>query len=101
MTCRRSAQDTTPDADVEKTLRMVALRETEHGIAFEKRINELGYELRRPEEAKENPLLALVSDPDVSDMEKIEKAGFGGDAPDASKPDHRIFNPGHFNWIRR
>ena len=78
--------DTTPDPAVEKTLRMVAMRETEHAYAFEKRIMELGFNLKRPAEETPNPLLAVVTDPALSDCAKMEKAGFDKE-PDASKPD--------------
>ena len=35
--------ETTTNPDVRATLRTIALREAEHGVAFAKRIDELGY----------------------------------------------------------
>ena len=83
--CARRA-DSTADADVEKTLRFVANRETEHALAFEKRIIELGFSLKRPDSAVENPLMNVVTDPKLSDKEKFEKAGLNKE-PDPDKPD--------------
>jgi hypothetical protein len=42
--------DATSDKRLEKTLRLVAMREGEHGIAFAKRMLELGYDVREPDE---------------------------------------------------
>lgn len=41
--------DATSDKRLEKTLRLVGLREAEHGLAFRKRMAELGYDVREPE----------------------------------------------------
>ena len=38
----------TKDKRLAKTLRLVAMRESEHGLAFAKRIMELGYDVREP-----------------------------------------------------
>ena len=78
--------DCTADPEVEKTLRLVANRETEHALAFEKRIIELGYSLRRPDSASPNPLMDVVTDPDISDKQKFEKSGLNKE-PDPDKPD--------------
>jgi hypothetical protein len=76
----------TPNADVKAVLQNVSVREGEHGKAFAKRINELGYTLRvrdNPDHAKR---LAIAGSTERTDLEKMEKLGFGqldtGDKPD-------------------
>jgi hypothetical protein len=64
--------DTTPNADVRKVLLTVAAREGEHGMSFAKRINELGYEVRRKDDPNQAKTLALVRS-DRSDLKKFEK----------------------------
>jgi len=74
----------TKDPDVQGVLATVALRETEHGIAFEKRMCELGYGLRqRPDTEFEGKM--RVATADCTDREKFEAMGLGteaGDRPD-------------------
>lgn len=41
--------DITTDKRLAKTLRLIALREAEHGLAFAKRVMELGFEVRQPD----------------------------------------------------
>lgn len=41
--------ETTTDKRFQKTLRLVAMRESEHGLAFSKRLMELGYDVRHPD----------------------------------------------------
>jgi rubrerythrin len=75
--------DATDRDDVRGVLRTVALREGEHAKAFEKRICELGFDLR-PKEADPEPLRVAAAT-DLSDREKFEKLGLGrepGDGPD-------------------
>jgi hypothetical protein len=63
--------EVTPSADVAAVLRTVAAREGEHGAAFAKRINELGYELR----VKDDPGRAKrmkIAKSSKSDLEKME-----------------------------
>jgi rubrerythrin len=59
----------TPSDDVRCVLLKVAAREGEHAMSFTKRINELGYEVRRKSQPSEERL-ALVSS-DRSDLEKM------------------------------
>jgi rubrerythrin len=59
----------TPSDDVRCVLLKVAAREGEHAMSFAKRINELGYEVRRKTEPSPERL-ALVSS-DRSDLEKM------------------------------
>jgi hypothetical protein len=79
--------DTTKSAGVKATLSTVAAREGEHGMSFGKRINELGYTVRRndAEDSRFQKLMAIASS-DRSDLEKMEKLGLDrldtGDKPD-------------------
>jgi len=77
--------DTTPSPDVRNVLLTVAAREGEHGMSFAKRINELGYEVRRKDDPNQEKTLALVRS-DRSDLKKFEKLKLHqldtGDQPD-------------------
>jgi len=77
--------DTTPSPDVRTVLLTVAAREGEHGMSFAKRINELGYEVRRKDDPNQEKTLALVRS-DRSDLKKFEKLKLHqldtGDQPD-------------------
>jgi hypothetical protein len=68
--------EATTNPDVECVLRKVAAREGEHGLAFAKRIDELGYQLRDKEDPGFEKRMAIVGS-DVSDLEKFEKLGYG------------------------
>ena len=79
----------TPDPEVREVLLKVAAREGEHGMAFAKRINELGYHVRPKTEgggdtAEDNAMEIVRSD--RSDLEKLEALGLEkldtGDEPD-------------------
>jgi rubrerythrin len=75
----------TRNPDVRRVLLTVAAREGEHAMAFAKRINELGYELRqKPDEGLDKKLDIVRSD--CSDFEKMEALGLQGldtgDQPD-------------------
>jgi hypothetical protein len=77
----------TKDPGVKATLSTVAAREGEHGMSFAKRINELGYSVRRndAEDVGFQKRLSIASS-DRTDLEKMEKLGLGrldtGDKPD-------------------
>jgi rubrerythrin len=75
----------TPDPDVRRVLLTVAAREGEHGMAFAKRINELGFELRPKADERADRALEIVRS-DRSDLEKMEELGLdkldSGDEPD-------------------
>jgi hypothetical protein len=78
--------DVTPNDDVRRVLRTIALREGEHAKAFAKRICELGYDLRVGEtgEADERAM-AVAASTTLSDREKFEALRLGqepGDGPD-------------------
>jgi rubrerythrin len=77
--------DVTPDPDVRSVLRTIALREGEHALAFAKRINELGFEVRDDGPSAEfRRKLAIVTS-DASDLEKMDTLGYDFDAH--PKPD--------------
>ena len=77
--------DTTPSAEVRQVLLTVAAREGEHGMTFAKRINELGFEVRRTDDPNQAKTLELVRS-DRSDLKKFEKLKLHlldtGDKPD-------------------
>ena len=64
----------TSNTDVRRVLLTVAAREGEHGMAFAKRINELGYELREKADDGGERALEIVRS-DCSDLEKMEALG--------------------------
>ena len=63
--------DVTPNEDLAATLRLVAARERSHGEVFCRRIAELGYSLRRKPDPRGAEQLAKLSNPHISDLEKI------------------------------
>jgi hypothetical protein len=63
--------DVTPNADLACTLRLVAARERSHGDVFCRRIAELGFSLRKKVDPKGAEALAKLSNPNISDLEKI------------------------------
>jgi hypothetical protein len=77
----------TPSDEVRCVLQKVSAREGEHGKAFAKRIDELGYSLKR---GKDDPgqvdRMKLAGSTELTDLEKMEKFGLGrldsGDKPD-------------------
>jgi rubrerythrin len=75
----------TPSADVRAVLLTVAAREGEHGMSFAKRINELGFEVRRTDDPRRAKALE-VAGADCSDLEKMKALGLHrldtGDEPD-------------------
>ena len=79
--------EVTPDPDVRAVLLTVAAREGEHGLAFAKRINELGFELRPTEDPGFEEKLAAVSSPDKTDLEKLEAVGLLDFCPAEGEPD--------------
>jgi hypothetical protein len=59
----------TPNPAVKEVLQTVSWREGEHGMAFAKRINELGYQLREKDDEGSDKAMAVAS----SDMRDIDK----------------------------
>jgi hypothetical protein len=75
----------TPHEGVRATLRTVSAREGEHGMAFAKRINELGFTVK-PKDDPGHAKRMEIAGADCSDLEKMEALGLGrldsGDKPD-------------------
>ncbi len=68
-------------------LLLVAAREGEHALSFEKRIIDLGFtRLPRPK-ANHEECLRVLSDPSVSDLNKLEFFGYGDGGEYASETD--------------
>jgi rubrerythrin len=73
------------DPDVRRVVLTVAAREGEHGLAFAKRINELGFELlAKPDEGLQKKLDIVRSS--CSDLEKMEALGLAQEKS-ADEPD--------------
>jgi rubrerythrin len=73
------------DPDVRRVVLTVAAREGEHGLAFAKRINELGFELKeKPDEGFDKQLEIVTSS--RTDLEKMEALGLGQEKSSA-EPD--------------
>jgi len=64
----------TPDEDLAKVLRLVAMRESHHGDAFCRRLAELGYPLRQKADPRAPARLAKYANPKIHDCEKIPSA---------------------------
>jgi len=75
----------TPNDDVRCVLQTVSAREGEHGKAFAKRINELGYNLKAKDDPNQAKRLRIAQS-DRTDLQKMEKFGLDrldtGDKPD-------------------
>lgn len=71
----------TPDDGVRSVIATVALREGEHGKAFEKRLCELGYGLQ-PRESDAAAKLEIAGSKTLTDREKFEKLGVGRSVAD-------------------
>jgi hypothetical protein len=75
----------TADPDVRKVLTIVATREGEHGMAFSKRIHELGFEVRMNKDPKHAERMEIAGS-NRSDLDKLEALGildvFEDDKPD-------------------
>jgi hypothetical protein len=64
----------TPNPDVKAVLQTVSYREGEHGLAFAKRINELGYQLREKDDPAGAKAMEIAGS-DLPDVEKFRKLG--------------------------
>lgn len=67
----------TPSKDVQAVINTIALRETEHGLAFAKRIDELGFTVIPKEDPKNAERMAIAGSTALSDKEKFEALGLG------------------------
>lgn len=72
----------TDDPEVRAVVKLVAVREAEHGLAFEKRVVELGYTLIDRPDPKAEAKLAYVSQPGISDLDRLEYLGYGAPRED-------------------
>jgi hypothetical protein len=63
--------DVTPNEDLACCLRLVAARERSHGEVFCRRIGELGYTLIKKPDPRGAEQLAKLSNPNISDLDKI------------------------------
>jgi len=83
----------TPHEGVKATLLTVAAREGEHGMAFAKRINELGYNLRPgPDDPKRAERLSIACSTEVSDYDKMQALGVARIADDVAKSGPDVFD---------
>ena len=71
----------TGDAELRRLLELVAVREAEHGLTFEKRVMELGFSVRPRPEPDFDATLAFVGDPGIADGAKFERLGYGRGGP--------------------
>lgn len=74
--------DTTTNTDLAQTLRFVAMREGEHGKAFAKRMLELGFEVRWPEDSLVSDEKMECARSSMTDLEKFEKFDVGAEQAD-------------------
>jgi hypothetical protein len=76
----------TPSPEVCAVLSTVSAREGEHGMSFAKRINELGFEVRRKPDPEHAKRLATAGATDCTDLQKMKALGLhrldSGDQPD-------------------
>jgi rubrerythrin len=79
--------EVTPDPDVRAVLLTVAAREGEHGMAFAKRINELGFELKPTDDPNFESRMELARSRDKTDLEKLEAVGLLDYCPAEGEPD--------------
>ncbi len=79
--------EVTSDPDVRQVLVTIAAREREHGAAFAKRINELGFELRPTEDPVFEKQMAIACSRDMTDLEKLEGVGVLDYCPADGEPD--------------
>jgi len=72
---------------VRATLQKVSAREGEHGLAFAKRINELGYNLKRKDDPGQGKRMEIAASTSMTDLEKMEAFGLGRLDDGTDKPD--------------
>ncbi len=76
----------TPSPEVCAVLRTVSAREGEHGMSFAKRINELGYDVRRKPDPDHQKRLETAGATDCTDLQKMKALGLhrldSGNQPD-------------------
>ena len=67
----------TRDEALRPLLLLVAAREGEHALSFEKRIIDLGFTLLPRPKSDHDECMRVLSDPSVSDLDKLEFFGYG------------------------
>jgi hypothetical protein len=73
---------------VRATLETVRAREGEHGLAFAKRIDELGYRLKPKDDPEHARRMTIAGSRTMTDLEKMDALGLGrGREGDADHPD--------------
>lgn len=82
---------TTPRDDVRGILQTVSAREGEHGLAFAKRINELGFSLMKKENPNAERDMAIAASTELSDLEKFERFKLGRPEPEGPDVFARFF----------
>ncbi|HYD10009.1 MAG TPA: hypothetical protein VEA78_07895 [Acidimicrobiales bacterium] len=82
---------TTPRDDVRGILQAVSVREGEHGKAFAKRINELGYTLKTKDDPNAGKTMELAARRDLTDLEKFEAFKLGRPEPEGPDVFARFF----------
>lgn len=87
----------TPDEDLAKVLRLVALREAQHGDAFCRRLSELGYPLRQKADPKAAARLAKYANPKIHDCEKIPAESAEGADADPFRDIEAALKEGRFD----
>jgi hypothetical protein len=78
--------EVTSSDDVRRVIRTIALRESEHGLAFAKRIDELGYQVIPRPDPRHDERMAIASSTTLTDREKFEQLGLTRE-PQAGTPD--------------
>ena len=68
--------EVTPSDDVRAVLRKVAAREGDHGMAFAKRVDELGFVLEQRDDPNFANQMAIATSTELTDLEKMDKLGF-------------------------
>lgn len=86
--------EVTTDPRVKALVRLVAVREAEHGLTFEKRIMELGFSLRDRPDPDYEKRLSVLGDSGLGDLEKLAHLGYadGGDVVDGPDPFRAFFD---------
>ncbi len=87
----RAWAETTTDPDVGLVISTVAIREAEHGLAFEKRICELGFAVRDRPDAEFEKRMAIAKS-GMSDLEKFQALGLVGSDDGGKDPFADMFS---------
>jgi hypothetical protein len=75
----------TPSPEVKAVINTVCLRETEHGLAFAKRLDELGYGVIPKDDPKQAERMIIAGSTVLGDKEKFEALGLGRRVDDGDR----------------